>query len=176
MRNRSKNLATGGVFAALSLTVLFLSGVLPFSGYLCPAAAGLLLLPVCDDLGFRPALLTFLAVGALGLFLRTDLEASAIYLAFFGYYPLLRIGPLSRMTRRRAFLCGFAIFTAGVALCYGALYLLLGPAFFAEFQAGGPWMLILFAGAAALVFVLYDRALPRLYLYYRCNLRPRWRR
>ena len=48
---RSMKVALGGVFTALSLVILFLTGVAPMATIALPATAGCLLIPVVVEAG-----------------------------------------------------------------------------------------------------------------------------
>ena len=63
MRNRlSFRVAFCGVLAALMIAVMLLGTMIPTTTYICPALAGVLLLPVVWEFGFRTGALLYLAV------------------------------------------------------------------------------------------------------------------
>ena len=66
---RSTQVALGGMIAALSLLFLFLTGVFPFATYILPAAAGILLVAVVVESGWRWALGVYAAVSLLAVFI-----------------------------------------------------------------------------------------------------------
>ena len=91
MRNRlSFRVAFCGVLAALMIAVMLLGTMIPTTTYICPALAGVLLLPVVWEFGFRTGALLYLAVALLSLILSPNKEAALFFVLLFGWYPLLR--------------------------------------------------------------------------------------
>ena len=77
MRNRlSFRVAFCGVLAALMIAVMLLGTMIPTTTYICPALAGVLLLPVVWEFGFRTGALLYLAVALLSLILSPNKEAA----------------------------------------------------------------------------------------------------
>lgn len=90
MRNRlSFRVAFCGVLAALMIAVMLLGTMIPTTTYICPALAGVLLLPVVWEFGFRTGALLYLAVALLSLILSPNKEAALFFVLLFGWYPLL---------------------------------------------------------------------------------------
>ena len=91
MRNRlSFRVAFCGVLAALMIAVMLLGTMIPTTTYICPALAGVLLLPVVWEFGFRTGALLYLAVALLSLILSPNKEAALFFVLLFGWYHLLR--------------------------------------------------------------------------------------
>ena len=81
MKRTSKELALGGMFAALGVVLLCLGGSIPLALYVCPILASAVLLPVRERRALRlPAklLLAAFAVGADYLFLLFVLRLDAV--------------------------------------------------------------------------------------------------
>ena len=85
-RNSSKT-ALGGIVAALSVTMMFLTAVIPTLTYALPAAAGVLLIIVVIDVDKKWAFGVYAAVSLLSLLVLPDKEAAVMYVFFFGHYP-----------------------------------------------------------------------------------------
>ena len=85
MRNRlSFRVAFCGVLAALMIAVMLLGTMIPTTTYICPALAGVLLLPVVWEFGFRTGALLYLAVALLSLILSPNKEAALFFVLLFG--------------------------------------------------------------------------------------------
>ena len=88
MRESTKA-SLGGIIAALSIVIMLLTYVSPLLVYTAPPFAGILLLIIINELGFRWSAATFAAVSLLSVFIIADKEAAVFYTMFFGYYPIL---------------------------------------------------------------------------------------
>ena len=165
---RSMKVAFGGVISALSLTAMFFTGVFPFAEYALPAIAGALLAVLVIEFGFRAAFAAFGAVAVLSLVLTPNKEAVILFIAFLGYYPIVK-GKLETLRARPLrWVLKFVLFNAAAAASYAVMIELLGMTEvmedFAAFRFGALGLLLL--GNA--VFWLYDVALTRvisLYVY-----------
>ena len=89
MRNHSKNMAMGGVFAALAVVIMNLGGLIPVATYVCPAICMVILSFVHMACGTKIAWTWYAAVSILSLLMSPDKEAAAVF-AFLGYYPILK--------------------------------------------------------------------------------------
>lgn len=87
MRESSKA-SLCGVISALSVVIMLLTYLSPFLVYTAPAFAGLLLIIVVNELGYKWSLGTFICISILSFFIISDKEASVFYTLFFGYYPV----------------------------------------------------------------------------------------
>lgn len=167
MKRKTHELALCGVFCALAVTLLWMSGVLPLATYAWPLLASLTLLPVREQCRASYAWSCFAAGALLGLLLCADKEAALLY-CFLGYYPLLK--PRLDAIRSRA-----ARLLAKLALCLvtvGAMYALILfvfqlPGVAEELAATAPWLLWLTAGTGLLLFFVYDLALTHFAAVYR---------
>lgn len=85
----SYTIALGGALTALSVVLMFLSALIPVGKLGLPAVAGVLLICAVFELGEGLAFLIFAAVSLLSLLL-PDKLAAVYYIAFLGYYPILK--------------------------------------------------------------------------------------
>lgn len=171
MKNSTK-LAFAGVMAALSVVVLFLTGVAPMATIALPALAGCLLIPVVVEAGLSWGFGVYGVTAVLGVFLVPDREAFLIYALFFGYYPALFavLGRIrNRVLRYVAKLGLFNVAAVGEALL--SVYVLGIP--FESFGILGPIGPVLLLVLANVVFVVYDLALEGLIVQYLHRLHPR---
>ena len=86
----SLKLSIGGVTAALSLVLMFLTALIPFGTYAFPCFAGILLIVIVIEAGYAYAFSVFAAVAVLSFLLVTDKEAALMYVIFFGWYPIVK--------------------------------------------------------------------------------------
>lgn len=91
MRNKKiKNIALGGILAAVALVIMFLGGLIPFATYVCPVLCiltGNIYLTIC---GIKMGSIWYIAVSILSMLLSPDREA-AVYYAFLGAYPCIKL-------------------------------------------------------------------------------------
>ena len=86
----SFKVALGGVVAALSLLFMILAGVTSTLVYAIPMITGALLMMLVVEFGHGFATLIYVAVSVLSLLLLGNKEAAIMYVAFFGYYPIIK--------------------------------------------------------------------------------------
>ena len=83
MKNISYRVALGGIVSSFCLMAMFLTGVFPVLYLVLPMIAGILMLIVVTEVSIPWALLTYLAVGLLSLFVTYDKEAALVFILFF---------------------------------------------------------------------------------------------
>lgn len=158
MRTASRRMAVCGLLAALSVVLMVLSAPFGVLVYACPILLGGVILLVKESYGPRYALTTFGAVSLLALILVADLELSALYVGFFGWYPVAK-GYLERAGRPLGWLLKLLCFNGAVLAVYGLLAALMG---LERLGLGGVAAALLLLAAGNLVFLLYDRMLTRM--------------
>lgn len=165
IRNSSKT-ALGGIVAALSVTMMFLTAVIPVLTYALPAAAGVLLVIVVIEIDKKWAFGVYAATGILSLLVLPDKEAAMMYVFFFGHYPIVKALLEVHLHKRiPLWIFKFLIFNASVV----AAYLIIIYVFqlpmddMEEFGKWGVWILL---GMGNVVFLIYDIALSRLVTLY----------
>lgn len=90
MRQSSKA-ALGGIVSALSVVIMLCTYISPFLVYTAPPFAGMLLILIINELGYKWAIGTYVCVSTLSVFLIADKESAVFYTMFFGYYPILSL-------------------------------------------------------------------------------------
>ncbi len=176
---RTSLVALGGVFGTLSLLVLLLT-LFPFATYALPPLAGVVLIPLVIECGKKWAFFTYLAVSLLSLILVPDLEAKLLFVAFFGYYPILKAALESFRSRSLEWSGKLLLFNAAMVVCY----MLLSRLGFSleDFRIEGVAIplsafLALFLLVGNVIFVLYDIGVTRLIPLYVTRFQPivkRW--
>lgn len=164
-RNSSKT-ALGGIVAALSVTMMFLTAVIPTLTYALPAAAGILLMIVVIEIDKRWALGVYAAVSILSVLVLPDKEAAMMYVFFFGHYPIVKALLEGKLQSRvLLWIFKFLIFNVSVVAAYMVIiYVFQLPLEdMEEFGKWGVWVLL---GLGNVVFLVYDIALSRLVALY----------
>lgn len=130
---KSTQVAVGGITASLCLLFMFMTGFMPFATYALPAISGGILIAIVIENGYKTATLVYLAVSFLSLFICPDKESVLVFIAFFGYYPIIK-GKIEKL-RNRALeaVVKFGIFNTALITSYYVVANVLG---FAQILAG----------------------------------------
>ena len=166
MKKQTHELAFCGVFCALAVALLWMSGVLPLTTYGLPLLASMTLLPVRTECRPRYAWSCFAAAAILGLLLCADKEAALLF-CFLGYYPLLKPKFDAIASRALRFLAKLGLCTVTMGLMYALIIFVFKlPAVVQEFSDSAPWLLIATAAMGLLLFFVYDLAIDRFGIVY----------
>lgn len=172
---KSAQVALGGLSAALCIILMFMTGLMPFMTFALPAISGALLLCVLIENGIGTALIVYCAVSLLSLLVVPDREAAIMFIAFFGYYPILKPSLERRIKLRPVLvLVKFAIFNAAVVAAYSAIiYILQIPDILEEIGPLGKYTTAVMLGLGNIVFAVYDFTLTQLSDIYIGWFRPK---
>lgn len=165
MSNASKT-AIGGMATALSVIALIPTALEIFV-YALPAFAGMITLFCVIELNKRWALGVFAAVSILSLILVPNKEATVLYVAFFGYYPVIKSLLEKFKVRIIEYICKFLIFNTSVIISYSLLVFVFNIS--ADSLFGEGMTELMYAGFAVLLnvmFIVYDLCLTRMYTVY----------
>lgn len=163
--------ALGGIMASLSLVFMFLT-IFPYATYALPAIAGAVLIPVVIELGAKWGWLVYAAVALLSLFIVPTVEPKMMFIAFFGYYPVLK-SSLERIRLRSVeWIIKFAVFNAAMIAAYFLMMTVMGldSIDMELFGVDVPWI---FLGIGNVVFLIYDLALTNVISAYVKILHPK---
>ena len=120
--NRAKQIALGGMLAALAVIIMCLGGFISIATYVCPMLCCMTQLVVLRFCGKRLAWTWFVIVSILALLLSPDKEAAMVFLSI-GYYPLIK----AYFDKNRiAVLLKFLYFNVSVFLSYLVMIYLMG--------------------------------------------------
>ncbi len=177
MSKKSTQIALGGVFSALCLVLMFMTGLIPFATYSIPAVAGAMLVAVVEENGRKTATLVYVTVSALSVFIVPDREAAMIFVVFFGYYPIIK-GCLERIRPSAVcYLCKLLLFNVAVVWGYLMVIFVLGmPDLISDMGDLGKYGGYILLAMGNLVFVVYDFALTRYTHIYVHWFKPRFLR
>lgn len=162
----ARQLAMGGVFAALAVILMLLGGLVPFATYVCPMLASVLLIPLLEELPRGLCWGWYAVVSLLSALFCPDREAAFIFV-FLGWYPIAKPA-LDRLPRLARLLLKLLIFNAAIAAAYGLLLFVLQlEVLLEEAREMGTLMLIALLVLGNFSFLLFDRLLHYLPLIYR---------
>ena len=158
MRTTAKQMALGGILAALAVVIMSLGGIIPIATYTLPMLCSVLQFIVLRTCGSRIAWAWYGAVSVLSLLLGPDKEAAAVFV-FLGYYPILK----PRMDAMKLpWLWKGLLFNAAILTMYGLLIHLLGVGqIVSEFEELGKWMTALLLILGNVTFFLLDKVLDK---------------
>jgi len=163
-RRPAERAALVGVLSALSLTVLYASALSPAGRLGLVAAAGVFPAGAVVTAGLGVGFLCYGVVGLLGLLLLPNKANAALYLLFFGLWPMVK-SVIERLRRLPLeYLCKLAFFNGVLALFWFGLRGLLLP--FLPPALPTSWLAL--AGNAA--FVIYDLGLSKLIAFYSARI------
>ena len=158
---KTKQIALGGVLAALAVVILLLGGVIPVGTYLAPMLASLPLIVLLPELPKSLCLGWYAVVALLGALLCPDPETAFVFV-FLGWYPIAKPA-LDRLPRLPRLLCKLLIFNAAVIALYALLIMVFQlEALVREAKEIGAALLIALLLLGNVTFLLFDLLLKRL--------------
>ena len=158
MRTNSRQIAFGGMMAALALVITSLGGLIPVATFVCPMVSMLILAFVTKMCGNRIGWAWYGAVAILGMLLGPDKEAAAVFV-FLGFYPIIK-PKFDGM--KLGFLLKLILFNGLILTMYSLLIRVLGmDAIAAEYQEMGRIMTAVLLLLGNVNFVLIDQILGR---------------
>lgn len=161
----SFKVALGGVTAALSLILMFLTSLVPFGTYAFPAFAGILLVLLVINLGYGYAAAVYFATAFLSFLLLTDKEAALYYTAFLGFYPIIKSLIERIKTRIVQYAIKLILFNACITAAFfiGVSLLSVPKESFELFGIYLPWVFLIPANG---FFLIYDLCITKLVTVY----------
>ena len=174
---KSTQVALGGLSASLCLVFMMLTAMIPFATFALPALAGMVLISVVVELGYSSAILVYVATSLLSLIIVPDKEAAIMFVAFFGYYPILK-GKLDGIRSKiLALISKLAVFNCSVVAAYWLLIHLFGiDDVLEEVGPFGRYSVLVLLLLGNVVFLVYDFATTQIAQAYLHVFRPRFLR
>lgn len=172
---QSSKCAIGGIVAALSLVMMISVAIIPFLTYALPAAAGLLIVLIVIEIDKKWAFGVYATVAILGVLLVPDKEVAVMYLAFFGYYPIIKAVFESRFPLWLALILKILVFLATISGSYWLMIKFMGLEI-DEMETFGAVAIPILLGTGLVAFILYDFAVSKLILLYDMRFRKYFRR
>ncbi len=165
MKKSTFKLAFCSIIAALSVALMFLTGLIPIGTYAAPCIVGIFLCAAVIECGYMSSVAVFAVVSVLSFLLSADKEAVIYYIGFFGLYPILK-GLIERIKLTwLQYIIKFAFFNAAmIAIFFIGIYLLSIPKeSFKLFGIYLPWVFLIIGN---IVFIIYDICATRLISLY----------
>lgn len=172
MRFKTRSIAFGGVITAVALTLILLAGVLPTASYSLAALAGMLLVPLVIEFGYKTSVSAFVAVGLLSMLLLADKETGILFCCILGWYPIVK-APIEKI--KSNIVC-WTIKLAVFNIAVTGFYILCTRLFFVsgfEDTILGKYSIPVLWGLGNIAFVIYDIALSKLIVLYMRRLHDR---
>ncbi len=173
--NQSSKCAIGGIVAALSLVILISVAIIPFLTYALPAAAGILIIPIVIEIDKKWAFGVYATVAILGTLLVPNKEVAAMYVAFFGYYPIIKAIFEGHFKGWIAWILKVISFVVSIGASYYVLIALMGLEI-DEIETYGLIAVPMLLGAGTVAFIIYDIALTKIIELYLAKWRKIFKR
>ena len=161
----SYKVSLGGIIGALSLCLMLLTSVIPFGTFAVPAFAGMMLICVVIELGYRWAFVVYAIVSTMSLLLLADKEAALYYVVFLGFYPIIKSLIEKLKTILVQLVLKYAVFNICIVLAfYLSIYVFSIPKdSFNLFGVYLPWVFLILGN---IVFLVYDFCVSRIVIVY----------
>ena len=157
-RNSAKEIALGGLMAALAIVIMCLGGLIPFATFVCPMLCCMITKVVLSMCGKRIAWAWYGAVAILSVLMAPDKEAAAVFV-FLGYYPIVK---LWMDKQRPSWLWKCLLFNCAILLMYWLLIHILGLSEIAnDYEEAGTVMTIVMLLLGNVTFFMLDLVLGR---------------
>ena len=154
----ARQIALGGVTAALAVVIMCLGGLVPLATYILPMLLCILLQLLLPRLTRKGAWVWYSAVSLLSVLLAPDKEAAAVWV-FLGYYPIIK--PYLD-GKKFGIILKLLIFNASTLIMYALLIHLFGMAELAnEFSSLGLLLGGITLALGNVCFFLLDMVLSR---------------
>lgn len=164
-KSKTFALTFSAIISALSLVFMLLTGLIPVGTYALPCIAGAMLAAVVIEAGYVGAVAAYAVVSVLSFLLASDKEAALYYVAFLGFYPILK-GLIERLRLKPIqYIMKFALFNLCMIFAFfaGIFLLSIPKESFELFGVYLPWVFLL---AGNFIFIIYDIALTRMITIY----------
>lgn len=167
----ASRVALGGVLAALSLLLLYLSTMMPSGRIGMVAVAGLVPAAAVVSGGLPTGFLCYGAAGLLGLILLPDKGCALLYAIFFGLYPMVKSAVERLRKLPLELLLKLAFFNIVLSVLFFGFSTLLFPMLPELLHKPLPVYLV-----GNVVFLIYDYGFSKLITYYAARIRPATRK
>jgi hypothetical protein len=167
---QSKRIALCGMLTALAVVVMLMA-YFPYLTFALPVIAGGLLAIIMFEINSKWALGGFFASAILSL-LFCEKEAAMLFVAFFGYYPIVK-SFLERISSRiLEYILKFSVFNIAIIGAYLVIIFVFGIPMegMGDF---GKYTVVILLVLVNIMFLIYDWALSVMYVDYMKRLHPR---
>lgn len=182
--SKTKRLATASVLSALGVVILMLGAIIEVFDITAAIAASIIILPILLEWGGAYPLLVFAVTGTLALIIIPSNFAAWMYIAFLGYYPIVKL-KYEKLKRPIAILLKFITMNAAIAAyAVGLWFIMLGGTgslsdLFTQLFGGGEeavsvplgWVML---ALVEIIFIAYDFLLSRVIVIYNYRWRQKF--
>ena len=168
---KSLQIAFSSMVTALSVVLMFLGGVFTVLTYIMPMISGVMMSLVKKTFGTSLAWVTYIATALLSVFLVPNRECMIMFVAFFGFYLIIKSGLDKIKLKPLCFVLKLLIFNALMSASQVALFYIFQIPFTDEETT--TVFIILFAVLLNLMFIIYDKFLEKLLILYERKLEKR---
>ena len=170
MMKQSNKVTIAAMLSALA-AALMLTSYFPYLTYAIPAVSGLFIMAAVIILNSKWAFGAYLTSAFL-VFLSSEPESKLLYIAFFGYYPIVKAMVEKTGKGIIEWPVKLIIFNCAMAAVYFGFSKIIGISAddFGELGEAGIWLLALLADV---VFVLYDIAISNMAVVYLKSIHPK---
>ena len=184
--SKTKRLATASVLSALGVVILMLGAIIEVFDITAAIAASIIILPILLEWGGAYPLLVFAVTGTIALIIIPSNFAAWMYIAFLGYYPIVKL-KYEKLKRPIAILLKFITMNAAIAAyALGLWLIMLGGTgsladLFTQLFGGGEeavsvplgWVML---ALVEITFIAYDLLLSRVIIIYNYRWRQKFRK
>ncbi|MGL5973398.1 MAG: hypothetical protein ACRCZK_06795 [Oscillospiraceae bacterium] len=169
MLKKTKKITLTSITCSISITLMLLTTVFPFSSYALPGIAGSLFSIIVIEVNRKWATMCYIVTSLLSVFLVPDKEVAFMFIFLLGYYPILKSLIEEKYNKPIQYIIKILIFNFSIILAYSILIFILKiPSFKLEennISTLVPVFLLLFGN---ITFILYDIAITQciaVYIY-----------
>ncbi len=164
MRNsKTLPLALGGVFTAVSVALMFFGSLIPFATFTVPAIASLCITYMMLEFGTATAMLVYAAISLLSLLFVPDKEIAALFVSFFGYYPVVKCLFEKHLATPLCWAAKAAVFNVSTVLMYWVITrVFIVESVRQDFAEYAGWMYIALLVCGNIMLVVFDIGLSKL--------------
>lgn len=168
--SKAAKTAMGGMMVALSVVILIPTALEIFV-YALPAFAGMITMLCVIELDKKWAFGVYAATSIISLLVVPNKEAAVMYVAFFGYYPIVKSVFESKLPKVLEYILKFLVFNISVIIAYAALVKVFGMPFnelmgIEEGSSWGNFAVPVLLALGNLVFITFDVCLTRVVTVY----------
>ena len=161
---QSGKVALCGVLCALAVICMVLTFI-PVATFSLPALAGLILLPLALEINLKWGLAGYVATAVLSFLIAPDMEAKVLFIAFFGYYPVLKTWLDTVRPTVLQWVVKLLLYNATIVGAYCLLIFVLNlPG--DTFELFGVNIPLVMLGVGNIIFVTFDLALTSVIALY----------
>jgi len=154
--SHTKKLALSGVFAGLVLAVMWVFSFVPYMDYALPAIAGMVSLLLVMEIGRVWSTAVYAASAVLCALLLPQKGVALFYIAFFGYYPILKSLLEDKLPKWLGWILKLAAFNAAMAGAYVLATRLFGIELDDFGEAFGRYAKAFMLAVGNFAYIVYD--------------------